>query len=133
MLKPSILNILFYWLVKYIAFYLLMMFKTKNYALIALSDLKTGEDWFYYLWIFLFLPVVCMLVFSAPMYYAFKVKCIFYFAIIIITVLILEYLFYTWSASQTNLVNGVYNGIISLFFLLLLFYKSVRIAFLSRV
>jgi len=126
MLKPTILNILFYWLVKYKIFYVLMMSKTKNYALIALGDLKTGEDWFYYLLIFLFLPVVCMLVFSAPMYFAFKSKSMFYFSTIIVVILIVEYLFYTWSASQTDLMNGVYNVIISILFLLLFFFRNIN-------
>lgn len=125
MSKPTVLNILLFWFVKYIAFYVLMMFKNKNYALIGLGDLKTGEDWFYYLWIFLFLRVVCMIAFSAPVYFSFKAKGLIYFALIIAAVLIAEYLFYTWSASQTDLMNGVYNGIISLLFLLLFFFRHI--------
>jgi hypothetical protein len=129
MLKPTVLNILLFWFVKYIAFYVLMMFKNKNYSLIRLGDLKTGEDWFYYLWIFLFLPVICMIVFSAPVYLSFKKKGLIYFALIIAVVLITEYLFYTWSASQTDLMNGVYNGIISLLFLVLIFYRHISILY----
>lgn len=125
MLKPSILNILIFWFVKYLAFYILLMFKNNNYTLIGLSELKSGEDWFYYLWIFLFLPIVCMLIFSAPMYFLFKVKSPIYLVLIIAVILIGEYLFYTWSASQSNLMNGVYNGTISVLFLLLFFYKSI--------
>lgn len=125
MLKPTVLNILLFWFAKYIAFYVLMMFKNKNYALIGLGDLKTGEDWFYYIWIFLFLPVVCMVVFSAPLYFSFRVKSLIYFTLIIIATLIAESFFYTWSASQANLMNGIYNGIISILFLLLFFYRHV--------
>jgi hypothetical protein len=125
MLKPTILNILLFWFVKYIAFYVLLMFKNSNYTLLKVNEIKTGGDLFYYLWLFLFLPVVCMLVFSAPMYFSFKVKSLVYFALIIAAILIVEYLFYTWSASQANLMNGVYNGIISILFLLLFFFRYI--------
>ena len=126
MLKPAIRNILIFWFVKYLAFYVLLMFKNNNYTLIGFGELETGADWFYYLWIFLFLPVVCMLIFSAPMYFSFKVKNLIYFVLIIVAILIVEYLFYTWSASQANLMNGVYNGIISISFLLLFFFKHIK-------
>lgn len=125
MLKPTVINILLFWFAKYIAFYVLMMFKNNNYALIGLDNLKTGEDWFYYLWIFLFLPVVCMVVFSTPVYFSFRVKSLIYFVLIIAAILVTEYLFYTWSASQVNLMNGIYNGIISLLFLVLFFYRHI--------
>ncbi len=52
MLKISVLNMILFWFVKYIIFYLLQMFKSGNYALIEFGKLKTNEDWFYYLWIF---------------------------------------------------------------------------------
>lgn len=125
MLKPTVLNILLFWFVKYIAFYVLLMFKNNNYALLKVNEIKNGGDLFYYLWLFLFLPVVCMIVFSAPIYFSFRVKSLIYFALIIAAILIVEYLFYTWSASQANLMNGVYNGIISLLFLLLFFFRHI--------
>jgi hypothetical protein len=60
------------------------------------------------------------------MYFSFKVKNLIYFVLIIVAILIVEYLFYTWSASQANLMNGVYNGIISISFLLLFFFKHIK-------
>jgi hypothetical protein len=123
MAKPSILNILSFWLVKYVAFYILLMFKNDNYALLKVNEIQNGEDLFYYLWLFLFLPVVCMLIFSVPLYFSLRVKKWAYFALIITAILIAEYFLYTWLASQTNLINGVYNGIFSLLFLLLFFRK----------
>jgi hypothetical protein len=125
MLKPTVLNILLFWFVKYIAYYVLLMFKNNNYALLKVNEIKNGGDLFYYLWLFLFLPVVCMIVFSAPVYFSFRVKRLIYFALIIAVILIAEYLFYTWSASQANLMNGVYNGIISLLLLLLFFFRHI--------
>lgn len=125
MLKPTVLNILLFWFVKYMAFYVLLMFKNNNYALLKVNEIKNGGDLFYYLWLFLFLPVVCMIVFSAPIYFSFRVKSLIYFALIIAAILIAEYHFYTWSASQANLMNGVYNGVISLLFLLLFFFRHI--------
>lgn len=125
MLKSTVLNIMIFWFVKYIAFYVLLMFKNDNYALLKVNEIKNGGDLFYYLWLFLFLPVVCMVIFSAPIYFSLKVKSLSYFALIVVVVLIAEYFFYTWSASQANLMNGVYNGIISLLFLLLFFFKAI--------
>lgn len=125
MLKPTILNILLFWFIKYIVFYVLLMFKNKNYALLKVNEIRNGEDMFYYLWLFLFLPVMCMLIFSGPMYFSFKVKSLMSFMLIMATILIVEYLIYTWSASQANLMNGVYNGTISVLFLFLFFFKHI--------
>lgn len=125
MLKPTILNILLFWFVKYIAFYILMMFKNNNFALLKVNEIKTGEDLFFYLWLFLFLPVASMLVFTAPVYYSFKTRSIVYFILIIGIVLLAEYFGYTFSASTSDLTNGIYNGIFSILFLLLFFYRHI--------
>ena len=124
-MKPSFLNMLFFWLAKYIGFYVFMMFKTGNYAFIKIYEIQNGEDLFYYLWIFLFLPVVSILIFSVPMYFSFKVKSFVYYVLIIGAILVAEYFLYTSLASQSNLMNGIYNGIISILFLALFFFKHI--------
>jgi hypothetical protein len=129
MLKPKFYNILLFFLVKYIAFYVFMMFKNNDFTLVGLNELKNSKGWFYYLWIFLFLPVVCGLIFSAPIYFMFKVRNVVLFLFLISTVLIAEYLLYTYFASEADLMNGVYNAVISILFLLLLFFKSIRLKF----
>jgi hypothetical protein len=103
------------------------MFKNNNYALLKVNEIKNGGDLFYYLWLFLFLPTICMIVFSAPIYFSFRVKSQIYFTLIIAAVLIAEYFIYTWSASQANMMIGVYNGIISLLFLLMFFFRYISI------
>lgn len=125
MLKPTILNILLFWFVKYIAFYVLLMFKNNNYALLKVNEIKNGEDLFYYLWLFLFLPVVFMLILTAPVYFSFKVKSMVYFTLIIAAVLTAEYFAYTYLASPSDFMNGIYNGIISVLFLLLFFFRHI--------
>lgn len=125
MLRPSFTTILLYWFLKYTVFYILMMFKNKNYALIMVNDLKTKEDLFIYLWMFLFFPIVCMILFSIPMFYSFKAKAFIYFVLAIIAILLAEYFIYTYLASQTDLMNGVYNGIISILFLVFFFFRYI--------
>ncbi len=129
MAKPSFINILLYLFVKYIAFYVFLMFKNGNYQLLKVDTLKNGEDWFYYLWLILFLPIVSILVFSAPLYFSFKVSNERYFMLIIGAVLVAEYFAYTYLASQASLMNGVYNGITGILFLFLFFFQSIKLIF----
>lgn len=124
MFKPTPLKILIYILVKYLFFYIFMMFKNDNYALISLGQLENIQDIFYYLFIFLSLPIINIIVLSLPIYYSFKVKNIYYFSIVILLILVVEYFLYTYLASQANLLNGVYNGILSLLFLFIFFSRS---------
>jgi hypothetical protein len=124
-MKPSLVNIILFWLAKYLGFYVFMMFKNNNYALLKLNTIKNREDLFYYLWLFLFLPVVSILIFSVPMYFSFKAKSPIYFTLIVGVILVVEYFLYTSLASQSNLMNGIYNGIISILFLTLFFYKYI--------
>ncbi|QMU65842.1 MAG: hypothetical protein GKR88_17195 [Flavobacteriaceae bacterium] len=91
--------------------------------------MKNGEDWFYYLWLILFLPIVSILVFSAPLYFSFKVSNERYFMLIIGAVLVAEYFAYTYLASQASLMNGVYNGITGILFLFLFFFQSIKLIF----
>ena len=113
MLKPKLINIVFYFFIKYILFYVFMMFRNNDFTFIEIKDLRNGEDWFLYLWMFLFLPVLCSFLFAAPIYYIFKVKSIVYFILLLGLVFTAEYFLYTYFASQLDLMNGVYNGVIN--------------------
>lgn len=125
-MKASFVKIFLFWLAKYAAFYVFMMFKTGNYAFIKIYEIKNGEDLFYYLWIFLFLPVISFMIFSVPMYLSFRVKNLVYYVLIMVAILGTEYFLYTSLASQADLMNGIYNGIISVLFLLLFFFRHIR-------
>ena len=102
-----------------------MMFRNNNFALIEIFDLKTLEDLFYYLWTFLFLPVLISIILLVPLNYTFKIKNGLYFLLVINLVLVTEYFIYTFLASQLNLWNGIYNAIIGLLLLGLFFYKEI--------
>jgi hypothetical protein len=124
MLKPVVHNILLCLLIKYAAFYFLMMFINDNFYFVA-PGIRNGADLIYYLLLFLFLPIVCMILFSAPLYFSLKQKKPSSFVLIVMGFLIAEYFVYTYYASQTNFVNGIYNGILSVLFLLLCFYRQI--------
>lgn len=129
MLRPTFINILLFIFVKYLLFYIFLMFKNNDYSLIQIGSLKNSQDVFYYFWIFLFLPIVNIIFFSAPIYFTFKVKSRIYFILLIGGVLVAEYFLYTYFASQADLMNGVYNGIISLLLLFLFFFRHLGLIF----
>ena len=123
MIKPKIVNIVFYFFIKYSIFYIFMMFKNNDFTLIQINFLKNATDWFFYLWTFLFLPVVCSFLFSIPIYFIFKIKGSNYFILLMSIILIFEYSLYTYLASQADLKNGVYNAFLSII-LLSIFFKT---------
>lgn len=125
MFKPTFPKILIYIFVKYLFFYIFMMFKNENYALVSVGELENFQDVFYYLFIFLSLPIINSFVLSLPLYYSFKIKNIYYFSVSILSILAVEYILYTYLASQANLWNGIYNIVISLLFLAIFFSKSI--------
>ena len=109
------------------------MFRSNDYTLVQIGSLRNGEDVFYYLWVFLFLPVLCGVLFSVPIYFAFKLNNIIYLILLVVGVLIAEYFLYTHYVSQANLMNGVYNGLISVLVLSLLFFRAAGRLFKLKV
>lgn len=105
-----------------------MMFKTDIYTLVDINSIKSGEDLFFYLWMFISLPALCAILLSVPLYYAFKVSKVIYFLLLLSIIFALEYLLYTYMASQLDLMNGLINEVIGVLLLFLLFYKYRFIA-----
>lgn len=81
---------------------------------------------FYYILYILIFSVISSLIFSIPLFFIFKVKGV-YFLLLIGLFLIAEYFLYTYSASPSDLMNGVYNLGLSLLFLFVFFYKYIPI------
>lgn len=125
MLRPAFKNIILFFFLKYFIFYIFLMFRNNDYTFVQIGSLRNGEDVFYYLWMFLFLPVLCIILFSVPIYFAFKLKNMIYFILLVGGFLIAEYFLYTHYASQADLMNGIYNGLIGLLVLLLLFFRII--------
>jgi len=129
MMKVSFRNIVVYIFLKYLIFYIFLMFRNNDYTLISVSTLQTFQDWFFYLFIFLFLPVLNILLFTGPIYYLLKLKKITLFVILWVVCLLIEYVIYTRSASQLDLMNGVYLEIIGILLFLLFFYRHIVLIF----
>jgi hypothetical protein len=125
MFRASIWSLVAFFYTKYAAFYIVMMFKNDNYYFLKINDIKTGEDVFFYLWLFLFLPTVFSFLLSAPLWFAFRLKSFLYFTIITILIFLIEYVMYTWLASQIDLVNGIINFIASISIYTLFFLKFI--------
>lgn len=129
MLKPTFYNILFYLFIKYIAFYLYLAFKNNDFYFFEVSNMK----YFMYWWMLLFLPIVIIFIFSAPIYFSLKIKSPIYFMLLMGAILVAEYFVYVFFTSDKHVdMNGVYNGIISVLFLLLFFFKHIRLIFSVR-
>jgi hypothetical protein len=129
MIKVSFRNILFYIFLKYFVFYIFLMIRNGDYTLINLNRSKNFDNWFYYLWMFLSLPVIVSILFSAVIFYSFKIKSSLVFGLVICSIFIAEYFLYTYLASQADLMNGFYNAIISLIIYLLFFFKKIALKF----
>jgi hypothetical protein len=67
MLKPTICNVVLYFWVKYLLFYAGNIVYQGSYQWLDLSTLKTGQDVFYWLCMFDFLPGVSILLFAVPL------------------------------------------------------------------
>lgn len=132
MMKPTILNILFFWIIKYLIFYVFLMFKNEDYSLLKIVEMKSANDLFYYFWVFLFLPILFMILLSIPLYFLFKIKRIIYFIIVLAMILVSEFFIYTLLASTSDLMNGIYNGIISVIFLFLFFFRTINRIFKAK-
>lgn len=125
MIKPSLKNILLYILVKYLIFYIITLFKIGDFKYLQVSDLKTFDDWYMYIWTILLLPVVNMLLFSAPLYFSYRLSGIC-FILATIAIIVAEYFVFVFFTSGRHIdMNGVYNGTISIVVLLFFFYRSM--------
>lgn len=127
MFKGSFLNIVLYIYIKYLLFYVLMMFNNDNYALISFYALKTFQDVFYYLFIFLVLPTLFTIFFSIPIQQIVKLKNKYVFGVLMAVIFSLEYFAYTYLASQLDYSNGIYLIIISVAVFVAMFYKTIAL------
>lgn len=106
------------------------MLLNKEFKLLQISNIKNGQDLFFYLWIVLFFPVVDMLLFAIPLYFSLRTKKTLNFVISIIAILLVEYFVYAYFTSQ-KLINrdALLKVIVSIIVILTLFYKTIRLKF----
>lgn len=134
MIKMTFRNILLFILLKYFILYIIRMIKMIDYRFLRVNELKNAGDLFYYSWLILFLPMVSMILFSAPIYYSFKLKNIFSFSVAILSILTAEYFVYVYLTSDKHIdMNGIVNGGISLLLFILFFYRHINSVFKQSV
>lgn len=119
MLKPNLLTILLYWYVKYIAFAIYFLPNGLNKSF-TINDISSFFGYCIYISLF---ALVFMILFSAPMYFSFKVKNIFGVILLMGVIFVAEYFTYTELASESNPMNGIDNGVIGLLVFVLFFFK----------
>jgi hypothetical protein len=130
MLKPTFSNICISIILKYLIFYILIMVINNEFKLLPVSNIRNGQDLFYYLWIVLFFPIVDMILFATPIYFSFRANKSLNFIISIIAILLFEYFIYAYFTSQ-KLFNreAFFKVIVSIIVLLVFFYKNIDLKF----
>lgn len=124
-MRPTLLKIILFWFGKYAIFYVGMMFKSGNYAFVQINDFNSREDLYYYLLLFLPLPVLCAAIFTWPMFILLHLNSKVKAFITLIAVVLIEFALYTYIASPSNLVNGLINAVITLGAFFLVFRQRV--------
>lgn len=126
MIKPTFLNVCISILISYIIFLVIPMVINEDYRLLEFSNIRNGQDLFYYLWIVLFFPVVDIILFSVPLFCSFKIKKVFVFMSIIIAVYALEYFIYVYFTSQKIYdEDSLQKVMIGLVLFFIFFYKNI--------
>ncbi len=130
MKQSKFISIIFYLFIKYIIFFIFLMIKDNNTKLLRFDSLENTGDWFYHLWVILFLPVISVIIFSIPLYFAFKTNKVINFLLITVGVLLADYFIYVFFTSDKHIdLNGVYNMLISTLLLFIFFQKSIILLF----
>src|SRR5688572_29035724 len=114
----TLLKILLYYLTRYSLFYVVLAVKHNDYYFFNLSNMN--ETWYW--WIFLSLPVIMTVLFSIPIYFLLRIKSTSVFLFILLLIFVAEFFLYTYLASQTDLMNGLYNTIIGLICFIAFYY-----------
>ena len=132
MLKPTICNVVLYFLVKYLLFYAGNIVYQGSYQWLDLSNLKTRQDVFYWLWMFGFLPLVSIILFAVPLSLILRLSRFVSFGCALAAFVVADYAFYVFFNSQKPLdAYGFYHETIGLLVLAFLFNGHIRAIFTS--
>lgn len=127
-------NIFLFLLTKYAVFFFVLAFKDNRFKKIVINISESGRDLvvnsFYYVVYVLIHMIIFTLPLSVPIYFSFKVRNWILFIFFIMLILIVEYFFYVYLTSQRHIdVDGIWNGIISIIFLMFFFFKHIKALF----
>jgi len=102
------------------------MFKNQDFKLVEKSNLLEGHSLTYFVFVMLPFPLLIMLLFSAPIFYVFKIKNVLIFGLLMAIILIAEYLVYIFMTSRKLYdINGIYYTVLSLSFLMIFFHRQI--------
>lgn len=79
-----VINVIAYIFLRYLIFLAFIYATNKDAKMVQWSDLRAGEDWFYFFWLFLILPIIESILFAIPFTYGLnkivqnKSLCIFF-------------------------------------------------------
>jgi hypothetical protein len=122
MLRPSYKNVVFCIILKFILFLWILGIKRNDYRLMSFHL----DTLIYYLVIVFPIILIDIVLFSAPIYFAFKVKNFFLFALAIVILLIIDSCLYVVGTSYSvNDRNGIIYFTISSWALIFFFYKTI--------
>ncbi len=93
------------------------------------ENLKGGHTLMYFFLVMLPAPILSMILFSAPLYFTFRVRNAIYFILLLSVVFIAEYFLYTYLASPADEKNGLYLVCIGVLLLLVFFFTSITSIF----
>lgn len=128
MLKPIYLNICISILFKCLIFYVVLMVINNDFRALQISNIRNGQDLFYYLFLLLFFPLVDIMVFSLPLLFIFRIRKALIFTLAILLLLSVEYFIYAYATSQKIINRDAFIKIaISFISLLVVFYRPVRL------
>lgn len=138
MLKPKYLNVLLCFFIKYVAFFICLAFIGSRFKNIVIANSENTHELLtntmYYTEIILFCTILFFLpIFPTIIYLSFKIKNRILFCLSIIATITGEYFYYTYMASTSDYINGVYNGLITILFLALFFYKAIAIKMSNEI
>lgn len=133
MLKPTICNVVLYFLVKYLLFYAGNIVYQSSYQWLDFSNLKTRQDVFYWLWMLGFLPVVSILLFAVPLSRILRLSRPVSFSCAVAGFILVDYAFYVFLGSQKLFdAYEFYHETLGLALLAFLFHQRIRAIF-SRI
>mgnify|MGYP001056515868 CR=1 FL=1 len=136
MFKVKFLNIILFLLIKYSVFFFVIAFidnRFKNAVLDnASSTLEVVKLTMNYILYVLFYSTFLIALFCVPLYFVLRIKKGILFLLGAITFLAVEFLVYTYLASETDLTLGTYNAIIGVVLLFILFYTPIRQKFVKQ-
>lgn len=129
MFKISYFNGFRYLIIKYTVFFIYLAFLGNRFKNIVINNAQTSAELMrlsfgYVLQVFLFM-LLLVLIFSIPFYFIMRLKSKIYLVLAMIAFFSIEYFVYTYLASPSEAMLGIYNLIIGVVVFIIIYQKSI--------